>query len=144
MWKHCRELFSLYLVILFYFCDFELIIWNPNPRNFCLWNPESRIKFKEFGTPQTIGIPNPSSSNKESDIQYLKSGIHSVKSRIQHCRGLQSNLRLRPPLYNGHFFSSPPDKKSIHWLFLKFLYNGHFLLRRRRGEGGGGWGGYLG
>ena len=50
------------------------------------------IKLREFGIPQTIGIPNPSSTKKESGIQYLKSGIHSVESRIQHCLGLQSNL----------------------------------------------------
>ena len=56
-----------------------------------------------------------------------------MKSTIQDCVGLQSNLRLRPPLYTGYFFVVPVDKKSIHWLLTSWpLYNGHFLLR---GEG---------
>ena len=61
-----------------------------------------------------------------------------MKSTIQDCVGLQSNHRLRPPLYTGYFFFVPADKKSIHWLLFKTsqqrppLYNGHFLLR---GEG---------
>ena len=36
---------------------------------------------------QTIGIPNPSSTDKESRIQYLESGIHGVEFRIQDCLG---------------------------------------------------------
>ena len=36
-----ENFFSLYLVILFYFCDFELIIWNPKSAKFLLM--ESRI-----------------------------------------------------------------------------------------------------
>ena len=31
----------------------------------------------------TIGIRNPSSTDKESEIWYLESGIHGVESRIQ-------------------------------------------------------------
>ena len=34
-----------------------------------------------------IGIRNPSSTNKESKIQYQESGIHGVESRIQDCLG---------------------------------------------------------
>ena len=36
---------------------------------------------------------------------------------------IQSNLHLRPPLYNGHFFC--PDRQSIHLLLFKALHNGH-------------------
>ena len=34
-----------------------------------------------------IGIRNPSSADKESEIQSLESGIHGVESRIQDCLG---------------------------------------------------------
>ena len=42
---------------------------------------------KKSGIPLTIGIRNPNSTNKESTIQYLESGICSVESRIQDCLG---------------------------------------------------------
>ena len=64
-----------------------------NPRNFCLWNPESwalesGIQLKESGIPLTIGIQNPSSTAlTKTRIQYLESGIHGVESRIQDCLG---------------------------------------------------------
>ena len=50
-----------------------------NSGNFCLWNLESwvlefGIHLKESGIPLTIGIQNPSSTDKESGIQYLESG----------------------------------------------------------------------
>ena len=45
------------------------------------WALESRIQLKESGIPLTIGIQNPSSTDKESEIQYLESGgIHGVES----------------------------------------------------------------
>ena len=55
--------------------------------NFSLWNPESRvlesrIHLKESGIPLTIGIRNPNFTDKESRIQYMKSGIHGVESRM--------------------------------------------------------------
>ena len=45
-----------------------------NPENSCLldlqsWTLESAVHVKETGIPQTIGIPNPSSTEKESGIQ---------------------------------------------------------------------------
>ena len=69
-----------------------------DPRNSCFWKPksgkfvlvelkswalDSEIQLMIPGIPQTIGIRNPSSSDKESRIQYLESGIHGVESRIQ-------------------------------------------------------------
>ena len=36
-----------------------------------------------------IGIRNPSSTDEESEIQYLESGIHGVESRIQDCLGFR-------------------------------------------------------
>ena len=41
-----------------------------------------------------IGIQNPSSADKESWIQYLESGIHSVEFRIQDCLGFSYMGRL--------------------------------------------------
>ena len=69
-----------------------------DPRNSCFWKPksgkfvlvelkswalDSEIQLMIPGIPQTIGIRNPSSSDKESRIQYLESGIQDVESRIQ-------------------------------------------------------------
>ena len=57
------------------------------PGKFCSWNQkslalESGIQLKESGIPLTIGIRNPSSTDK-TGVQYLKSGlIHGVESRI--------------------------------------------------------------
>ena len=56
-----------------------------NLGNFCLWNPESftlefGIQLKESGIPLTIGIRNPSSTDK---VINPESGIHGVKSTIQ-------------------------------------------------------------
>ena len=68
-----------------------------DPRNSCFWKPksgkfalvelkswalDSEIQLMIPGIPQTIGIRNPSSSDKESRIQYLESGIHGLESRI--------------------------------------------------------------
>ena len=52
-----------------------------------LWKPESRafgtgIQLKEFELPLTIGIQNPSFTNKEFWIQYLESGTHKVESTL--------------------------------------------------------------
>ena len=57
-----------------------------SPGNFCLWNLkswalESGIQLKRSGIPQTTRIRNLSSTDKESGIQYLDSGIHSVESK---------------------------------------------------------------
>ena len=45
------------------------------------------MQLKKSGIPLTIEIRNPSSTDKESEIQYLESGIHGVESRIQSCLG---------------------------------------------------------
>ena len=41
------------------------------------------VQVKQSGISLTMGIQNPSSTHKESGIQYLKSGMLSVESRIQ-------------------------------------------------------------
>ena len=50
------------------------------------WALESGIQFKESGIPLTIGIQNPSSTDKDwnpvSGIWNLESGIHGVESYI--------------------------------------------------------------
>ena len=61
---------------------------NPESGDFCLWNKESwalecGIQLKESRILLTIGIWDPGSTDKESRIQYLESGIHGVESRIQ-------------------------------------------------------------
>ena len=63
-----------------------------NPGKFCLWNPEPwtlkcRKQLKESRIPVTIGIRDPSFTDKESGIQYLESGIHGDESVIQDCLG---------------------------------------------------------
>ena len=69
-----------------------------DPRNSCFWNPksgkfllvelkywalDSEIQLEIPGIPQTIGIWNPSSGDKESGIQYLESGIRNLWRGIQ-------------------------------------------------------------
>ena len=76
-----------------------------NPRKFCLWNPESwvlesGIQIKESGIPITIGIQNSTVLQKNTGIQYLESGIHSVESRIQDCAGLFPYMGWRMSIYN--------------------------------------------
>ena len=63
-----------------------------NPGKFCLCNPElwtlkSRQRLKDSKVPVTIGIRDPSFTDKESGIQYLESGIHNEESVIQDCLG---------------------------------------------------------
>ena len=66
----------------------EFLLWNPDSRKlFCSWNPESwplesGIHHTESGILLTFGIRKPSSTDKESVIQCLESGIHGVESRI--------------------------------------------------------------
>ena len=88
-------------------------LWNLEPGIFCLWNPESGIfclwksRFLGFLIRDTAqGIRNPSSTDKESRIQYLKSGIHGVETRVQDRLGF---------LYMGH---EGGEKKGIRKLFL--------------------------
>ena len=59
------------------------------------WALESGIQLLESGTrllqirnPAATGILNPSSTDKESGIQYLESRIHSVESRNEDFLGL--------------------------------------------------------
>ena len=63
----------------------KLALWKPNPGNLESQTLESGIQLKEFGIPLMSGIQHPSSTDKESTIQYLESGIHGVESRIQDC-----------------------------------------------------------
>ena len=60
-------------------------IRNPESMKFCLRNPkswalESGIQLKGSGIPLTIGIQNPSATDKEPGIQYLESGIWNSES----------------------------------------------------------------
>ena len=65
--------------------------WYPeSSENLFLWNRKSRtwesgIQLKKSRIALTTEIRNQSSTNKESDIYCLESGIHSVESRIQDC-----------------------------------------------------------
>ena len=50
--------------------SFAFVIHNPG-----IWALKSRIQLKESRPPPVVGIWNPSSTDKESRIQYLESGI---------------------------------------------------------------------
>ena len=58
------------------------LLWNPQ-----FWALQRRIQLKEYLIAPTIGICNPSFTDKESGIQYLESRVHDWKSRIQDCLG---------------------------------------------------------
>ena len=107
-------------------------IRNLESGNFiwCRWNTESwalesGIQLKESRIPLTIRIQNPSSTDKESGIQYQESGTHGVESRIRDCLGafvhtwnttvkhrLKVTSVIRSPRYSGH--SSWPPGKNRH------------------------------
>ena len=53
-------------------------LWDPES-----WALKSRLQLKQSRIILTIGIRNPSSTDKESGIWYLESGIQGVESRIQ-------------------------------------------------------------
>ena len=59
-------------------------ILNPG-----LWNPEYSSR-----NPESREIPSPSSTDKDSRIQYLESGIDGVESEIKVYLGLPSRPRL--------------------------------------------------
>ena len=46
-------------------------------------NLQSGIQLKETGIPPTIGIRNPTSNDKESEILYLESGILESKTVLE-------------------------------------------------------------
>ena len=48
---------------------------------------ESGIQAKESGTPLTIGIQNPSSTDKDPESSSWNTLSHGVESRIQECLG---------------------------------------------------------
>ena len=64
--------------------------WGQVEVFMCKWNPESQaldceIQLKESEIPLMIGIWILSSTEEESEVQYLETGIHSLESRIQDC-----------------------------------------------------------
>ena len=86
------------LVVLLMPCKYESILKSHHVRESRFRSPEnleSGIQFKEFGIPLTIEIRNPSSTDKESVIQYLESGIHGVASEPR-LFGFPYMERLRP------------------------------------------------
>ena len=54
------------------------------------WVLGSGIQLKESGIPVTIGIQNPSPTDKD-----LESGIHCVESRIQDCLGFPACMGVK-------------------------------------------------
>ena len=56
----------------------KLELWDPES-----WAMKSGLQPKQSRIILTVGIGNPSSTDKESEIWYLESGIHGVESRIQ-------------------------------------------------------------
>ena len=66
-------------------------------------NLESKIQLKETGIPPTIGVRNPTSNDKESEIQYLESGILESKTVLEFLfkRGAWNALQLLAERYFG-------------------------------------------
>ena len=92
-----------------------------NPRKFCLWNPkswvlESGIQLEESRIPLTIGIHNPSSTDKDHGIRNLEFVIRGVESRIQDCLEFPYTGR-QLCFFNLTYYNS--NKKS--WSQLKTL-----------------------
>ena len=76
------------------------VIRLQNPGNSCFWNQKSWnlksvIQLKESRILLAIGIWNPGSTDKESVIHYLESGIRNVESRIQDCLGFPYKGRFQ-------------------------------------------------
>ena len=69
-----------------------------NPRNFCLWNPESWV-FESGIQLKESGIPIIQVHVTKTGMQYLESGIHSMESRIQDCDGLFPYMGWRMSIY---------------------------------------------
>ena len=98
-----------------------------NPRKCCLWNPESwvlesGIQLKESEIPITIAIQNSTVLQKNTWIQYLESGIHSVESRIQDCAGLFPYMGWMMRIYNymhTEIYSLKSRDVNFHitWIF---------------------------
>ena len=65
------------------------------------------IRNTAHGIPPTIGIRNPNSTYKGSEINYLESGIHGVESRIQ------DSLGFRPRKRSMAIYHQPARKLSI-------------------------------
>ena len=75
-------------------------IYRPkwgNPINFCLWNRESGKQLKESGIPLTIGIQNPSSTDKDWNPV---TGIRNPR------RGIQNPRLSWIPLYMGRHIAN--------------------------------------
>ena len=99
----------------------KFCLWNPeSSENLFLWNWKSRtresgIQLKKSGIPLTIDIRNPSSTNKESEIYCLESGIHSVESRIQDC--LAFPYIMRHTNHNELYWQQRANNKIDHGKF---------------------------
>ena len=88
-----------------------------NEGNICLcnldsWALGSRIQLKESGIPLTIGIRNPSSSDKESEIQYLESGIHGVESSPE--SRIQNSSLSWIPLHGAKTVASTKVSRNLN------------------------------
>ena len=73
--------------------------------------------------PLMIGIQKTSSTNKK-DVQYMKSGILDVKSRIQQCLGfpqMGQRHRANPP-YKKTNFAKRKSKKKNNWSDNRLTY----------------------
>ena len=74
----------------------ETILIPESLCNLESWALGSGIKLKASWIPLTIGIRNPSSTDKESWIQYVKSRIHCVEPGIHSVEfGIQTSLGFR-------------------------------------------------
>ena len=74
--------------------SFARLIWSCGLWNLELnsWNPELSLRNLES---EAIGVRNPSSTDKESGIQYLESSIHNMESTNEDFLGLPSLYETR-------------------------------------------------
>ena len=91
------------------------------------WSLESGIQLKESWIPLTIGIRNPSSTNKESGIQYLESEIQNSRlSWIPLKPGsymppmyLRRRRRYRLGYFSDEWEHAPPATGAIAELYCR-------------------------
>ena len=107
-----------------------------NPGNFCLWNLESwalesGIQLQESGIPMTVGIQNPSSTEKD-----LESITWNPESRIQDCLGFPQIAVFNPFLlyliymFLLHVFDRNPCKLARNLIKLSPERNLYLKIKR--------------
>ena len=110
VWMNLVNTSVQFCVILLYATPHEIFSWR-NLESLVL---ECVIHLNESGIPLKIGIRNPlSSTDRESGIQYLESGIHSVESRIQDCLTSPGAIKKCDKEVSGKLPTYPSPKPAL-------------------------------